>query len=53
MPPAFGESFNREVLHSERLRVSIVIGVLGAILLRWLILGLFLPGALDGGSTRR
>src|SRR5689334_19104614 len=50
MPPAFEESFNREVLQSERLIASIVVVVLGAILLRWLILGCSCQGRSTGGQ---
>jgi adenylate cyclase len=42
----FDEEFNRAVLQSERLRVSLVIIVLLVIIVRWLAVWLFFPGVI-------
>jgi adenylate cyclase len=44
----FEHAFGRAVLQSERLRLSVVILLLVAIILRWLFVWLFLPGVLEG-----
>jgi len=44
----FEHAFNRAVLQSERLRLSVVILMLLAIMLRWLFVWLFMPGVLAG-----
>lgn len=44
----FEHAFNRAVLQSERLRLSVVILMLLAIMLRWLFVWLFMPGVLQG-----
>src|SRR5262245_33940029 len=43
----FAEEFNRAVLQSERLRVSIVIGMLLCIMIRWLAIWLFFPSVIQ------
>jgi adenylate cyclase len=47
-PATFASSFNRAVLESERLRVTVVLTALAIIMLRWLFVWLFLPGVLQG-----
>jgi adenylate cyclase len=42
---SFDEAFSREVLQSERLRISIVIALLLAIVLRWIVVWFFFPDA--------
>src|SRR6266508_3296418 len=43
----FADEFNRAVLQSERLRVSMVILVLLVIMVRWLAVWLFFPGVIQ------
>ena len=43
----FDEAFGREVLQSERLRISIVIALLLAIVLRWVAIWVFFPDAVE------
>lgn len=40
---AFEQAFNREVLRSERLRISVVAGLVGFIFVRWLVLWFVVP----------
>jgi adenylate cyclase len=40
----FEHAFNRAVLESERLRISIVVALIGVIFVRWLLLWLLFPG---------
>jgi adenylate cyclase len=43
----FDQAFHREVLQSERLRLTIVVALLGAIILRWLALWLISPEKIE------
>ena len=45
---AFERSFDRAVLQSERLRVTVVIVGLVAIIGRWLVLAIFFPEVVQG-----
>ncbi|MGE3269962.1 MAG: adenylate/guanylate cyclase domain-containing protein [Chloroflexota bacterium] len=43
---SFDAAFTREVLQSERLRITIVIVLMSTIFFRWILISLFFPGAM-------